>query len=45
MAKNWVIVADSASAKIFSVAGPTATKLKEVETLSGRCGGIRSRMA
>lgn len=32
MAENWVIVADSASAKIFSVAAPTA-QLKEVETL------------
>lgn len=44
MAKNWVIVADSASAKIFSVAGPTATKLKEVKTLSGRCGGIKHQI-
>lgn len=32
MAKNWVVVADSAAAKIFSVAAPTAP-LKEVETL------------
>lgn len=43
MAKNWVVVADSASAKIFAVAGPTAGKLKEVETLSHPDGRKRAR--
>ncbi len=32
MAKNWVVVADSASARIFSLAGPMSP-LEDIETL------------
>ena len=42
MARNWVVVADSASAKIFSVATPTA-KLEEIETLEHPEGRLRAR--
>lgn len=42
MAKNLVIVADSASAQFFSVATPTGT-LKEVETLQHPKGRKRAR--
>jgi len=42
MAKNWVVVADRASAKIFSVATPTA-QFKAIETLEYPAGRMRAR--
>ena len=42
MAKNWVVVADSASARIFSVATPLAP-LEELETMEHPAGRLRAQ--